>query len=72
MKIMEPTKENQKDSTNESSKVSQDTVSKQSKKKVDDNDHLTTHVDLGKANFADRKHGRTTSSLGPGHEPGTV
>ena len=35
-------------------------------------DQSTTYVDLDKTNFAERKHGRTTESLGPDHEPGTV
>lgn len=35
-------------------------------------DTSSPYVDLDKANFTDRKHGRTNESLGPDHEPSTV
>lgn len=37
-----------------------------------DADGSSPYVDLDKSNFTERTHGRTTKSLGPDHEPGTV
>lgn len=50
----------------------QSVKSKKSLVKDTDADGSSPYVDLDKANFADRKHGRTNDSLGPDHEPGTV
>ena len=69
---MKPTNEKQRSRTTGPSNVSQSPSHKSRKKNVEDNDHLTTYVDLDKANFADRKHGRTNESFGPDHEPGTI
>lgn len=70
---MKPINENQKKRPSDPSNVSQNPAHKPGRANpADDDAHLTTHVDLDKANFADRKHGRTTHSLGPDHEPGTV
>ncbi len=69
---MKPTNENQNRRTSDPSNVSQNPAHKPGKSNPADKDNSTTHVDLDKANFADRKHGRTTDSLGPDHEPGTV
>lgn len=72
VKAMKPIDENQKKRNTDPNNVSQNPTHKQGKSNPADTDHSTTHVDLDKANFADRKHGRTTDSLGPDHEPGTV
>ncbi len=40
--------------------------------KTEEDQSSSPYVDLDKANFTDRKHGRTHESLGPDHEPGTV
>ncbi len=69
---MKPSNENQKKRPADPSNVSQNPPHKSVEKAVEDDDHSTTYVDLDKANFADRKHGRTADSLGPDHEPGTV
>ncbi len=37
-----------------------------------DADGSSPYVDLEKANFSERRHGRTAGPLGPNHEPGTV
>ncbi len=71
VKAMKPN-ENQNKRNTDPSNVSQNPTHKQSKTNPADDDQSTTYVDLDKANFADRKHGRTTDSLGPDHEPGTV
>lgn len=71
--IMKPTNENQTTRNTNPSNVSQNPPHKQKQDINDrDDDQTTTNVDLDKANFADRKHGRTNDSLGPDHEPGTV
>lgn len=68
--IMKPANENQAKRNTDPSNVSKN-PSHKSIKKVEDSE-TTSYVDLDKANFADRKHGRTNDSLGPDHEPGTV
>ena len=69
---MKPVNENQRNRNTDPSNVSQNPTHKSSKRDTIDNDEATTNVDLDKANFADRRHGRTNDSLGPDHEPGTV
>lgn len=69
---MKPTNENQKNRTTDPSNASHNPPHKSGKKNAEDDDQLTTYVDLDKTNFADRKHGRTADSLGPDHEPGTI
>lgn len=69
--IMKPTNENQTTRNTNPSNVSQNPPHKRSVQETDE-DQAATNVDLDKANFADRKHGRTNDSLGPDHEPGTV
>jgi hypothetical protein len=46
--------------------------SKKSIVKDTDAEGSSPYVELDKANFSERPHGRTTRSLGPDHEPGTV
>ena len=67
---MKPTNENQNIRNTNQTHVNQTPADK--KKLEEDDDQATTPVDLDKANFTDRKHGRTHDSLGPDHEPGTV
>jgi len=69
---MEPVNKNQTKRNTDPSNVSQNPTHKQSKINPEEDDQNSTYVDLDKANFADRKHGRTHDSLGPDHEPGTV
>ncbi|MGB4400815.1 MAG: hypothetical protein WBJ10_15685 [Daejeonella sp.] len=67
--------ETNKESQSEKDKRAQNEKSAQNKKpivKTTDAEGSTTPVDLDKADFSSRPHGRTTSSLGPDHEPGTV
>lgn len=45
---------------------------KKSLVKDTDAEGSSPYVDLDKANFAERTHGRTARPLGPDHEPGTV
>ena len=45
---------------------------KKSTVKNTDAEGSSPHVDLEKANFSERNHGRTALPLGPDHEPGTV
>ncbi len=45
---------------------------KKSLLKDTDAEGSSPYVDLNKANFTERKHGRTKEPLGPDHEPGTV
>ncbi len=68
---MKTTKENQ----SEKSKVKpsgQQANQKKSIVKDTDAEGSSPYVDLDKANFSERSHGRTAEPLGPDHEPGTV
>ncbi|MEJ7780263.1 MAG: hypothetical protein WKF68_11810 [Daejeonella sp.] len=67
---MKPANENKTNRSTNPSDVSQNPAHKKVKSVKDD--ESTSSVDLDKANFADRKHGRTNDSLGPDHEPGTI
>ncbi len=68
---MKPVNENKTNRSTNPSNVSQNPPHKPGVKKGQANESASS-VDLDKANFADRRHGRTNDSLGPDHEPGTV
>lgn len=68
---MKTTKENQSGKSKGEPRV-QPANQKKSIVKDTDAEGSSPYIDLDKANFSERSHGRTAKSLGPDHEPGTV
>lgn len=68
---MKTTKENQSEK-DEKKQIVKPTNPKKSIVKETDAEGSSPYVDLDKANFSERSHGRTKGPLGPDHEPGTV
>ena len=68
---MKTTKENQSEKDMRERNV-KPAGSKKSIVKDTDADGSSPYVDLDKATFSERSHGRTAKPLGPDHEPGTV
>jgi hypothetical protein len=66
---MKPINENQAD---RNTRPVNRTEAIKGKPRPEEDESSSPYVDLDKANFTDRKHGRTKESLGPDHEPGTV